>query len=158
MSSGIKIVLTFSIVLNVLLAGMVLGKLSHHYITPAHPVFDVAKELNSLSDEKRKLFDSIMGPAKQKMEADHKQIDHAKEEAVAILTQEPFNKDAYLLKVRKITDLYVEMKCTLAEDVSKLALQFTLEERQVLAGIVSHPPFTLPPGALTADKTANLVK
>lgn len=158
MNRRIKIALAISVVLNVLLAGMLLGDVSHSYIAPAVTAFNLETQLAQLPQDKRALFDTIMKPAKQKMDDERAQIDSAKKEAIRILKTEPFNKEAYLTQTQHINDMHVEMKHHLAESVAELAQHLSLAERTALAEIVSHPPFTLPPSALKETTPAGTEK
>jgi uncharacterized membrane protein len=149
MNRGVRSALAISVVVNVLLAGVLLGNVSQRYIAPAAKSFDVAAALGRLPSDKRSLYETIMGKAKQNMDAARKQIDETKKQAIAILKTEPFDEQAYMAQVQKIGGMIVEMKKHLAESVVELAKQLTGEERAVLADIVSHPPFALTPGMLS---------
>lgn len=156
MNRGMKPVLAISVAINVLLAGMVLGGVSHGYIVPQPPAatFDIAGQLAHLPEDKRALYESIMGPAKQKMDAERAQIDNEKKLALKILKSEPFNEDAYLKQVQHIYELAGQMKLHVAQSVVELAKHLTPQEREVVAGIISHPPFTAsPPGISRQDNS-----
>jgi uncharacterized membrane protein len=154
MSSGIKPALAVSVALNVLLAGMLLGDLSHRYIAPPPASFDVASQLSRLPPQKRSLYDTVMGAAKRKMDAERAEIDNEKKLALGILKAEPFNAEAYLKQVQRINDLHVQMKQHVAQAVAELAKQMTQQERDIVAEIVSHPPFAGPPGGYKQDTPA----
>ena len=143
-----RILLVISVVVNMLLAGMLFGHMSHHYVVASAAPFDQAVLLRQLPPDKKSLFDTIIVPARQKMDDDHRQIDDAKAKAVQMLQSDDFNRTAYLQQVRRINDLHVKMKTRMAEAVAELALQYTPAERAVLATIISHPPYSLPPGAM----------
>lgn len=146
MNQRLKVGLTFSIAINVLLVGMMLGTMSHHYITPPPPpAFDMKQQLDKLPGDKRILYNTIMGPAKSQMDEERTLLDALKKHALGTLKAEPFNAGEYLREVDHILDMQVEMKRHLAQAVVNLAAQLTLQERAVLAEIVSHPPFTMLP-------------
>jgi uncharacterized membrane protein len=151
---SIKTILTLSVVLNVLLAGMLLGDVSHRLIAPQS--FDVSAQLAQFPQDKRNLFETIMGPAKQKMDTERAKIDEAKREAIRILKSDSFNADSYLKQIRHIEDIHFQMKQHISEAVANLAKQLTPQERTALAEIISHPPFAMPIGTMLHSKPANM--
>jgi uncharacterized membrane protein len=143
MNPNVKVTLIISIVLNVLLAGMIMGDVSHHFI--AAPSFDYAAALAQLPPGKRAIFENTMGPAKQRMDKEHAAIGDAKKEALRLLKAEPFDPIAYLAQTRHIDEMLVQMKQHMAQAVATLARQLTAHEREIMADIISHPPFANTP-------------
>ncbi|MBI3631113.1 MAG: periplasmic heavy metal sensor [Candidatus Sungbacteria bacterium] len=150
MKFRIGTVLAISIVLNLLLAGALMGHVSYHYIAPkqlhAANAFDLQSHLAKLPGDKQALYTNIMGQAKKHMDDERAAIDAMKKQALDILKTEPFNEAAYLQQTQTIYERLKQMKLHVAQSVADLSKQLTAEERAVLADIISHPPFSTPPG------------
>lgn len=155
MTSRIQVIAIISLLLNVIIAGMFVGYILQHDTAPN----DISAELEKLSPQSRALYESTLVPAKLQMDKQHAQIDAAKKEALHILKTQPFDHDAYIKQVRHIEDIRLHMKLEMAEAVSILAKQFPAEECDILAEIISQPPFTSQTGnpnkAIASPKVLN---
>jgi len=160
MNRHIKIVLALSVVLNMLLAGVLLGDISGRLVTPKTAVaaepFDIGAQLAKLPQDKRDLFESLMGPAKKKMDDERSKIDAAKKVALELLKADSFDASAYLTQVDHINDMHMQMKRHIAKAVVELAKQLTQQERVIVAVIISHPPFTMPSLAPKQDNSSQV--
>jgi uncharacterized membrane protein len=136
-----KILIVASLVLNVLLAGVIMGNVSHQmgrkYLGfKQHERKLVAK----LPPEKQRLFRDAMERAHLECEDLRKQIGNTRERALSILTAPEFDERAFQAEVEKLHDLRGMIAQRLADATMELAKQFDSEERKVLGGYLKRPP------------------
>jgi uncharacterized membrane protein len=136
-----KILLVASLVLNLLLAGVILGNVSHHmgrkhFGFKQHEQKLVAK----LPPEKQRLFRDVMGRADSEREDIRRQIGETRERALSILIAPEFDERAFQVEVEKLQDLRGMIGQRLADATRELAKQFDSEERKVLGGYLKRPP------------------
>lgn len=140
MNQKIKLFVIGSVLLNILLAGVILGHLSHRLGMPPRPPFAEPPELSQLPKDKQLMFRAAMEGAREKAEDTRRKTRALKKEMEAILSAEPFDKAAYEAKVKKVIALHEQRKQYFADAVAGLAQKFTQSERKVLAKIVRRPP------------------
>jgi uncharacterized membrane protein len=68
------------------------------------------------------------------------QIRKAREEAIRILIAEPFDGMAYDRQVSKIHELHGQRSQRMADLVKEVAKDLPLDQRQMLAEVLSRPP------------------
>ncbi len=155
MTRRIKIILITSLVLNILLAGIGLGALSHCLFWPAPLSHTLPEMAAQLPGDKRKLFEDTMHDAWQDVDKLHEQMVEAKKESGLILSAEPFNAEAYMTQIHHMEDIHTHMKQRLAEAIIELAKQFTPQERAVLtdAIAISKPATAQPSTSSTGLET-----
>jgi len=154
MNKRLKTFLMISVASNALLIGIVLGELSYSFSSyfvqnaatmPSSPDCCASSPEKQLPDAKRKLFEDIMHPAWEKMQATRAKIDNEKKKALSLLKAEPFDEKAYRSQVQHIADMHAQIRRDMTAAVTKLARQFTPQERAILADIIAHPPLSAPP-------------
>jgi len=138
MTSRIKTVLITSLILNILLLGITLGAVSHHFLWRHAGPHSIPDVIAQLPENKRKLFEDTMRGAWH-IDTMHTQMMDAKQEASRVLTADSFNEEAYLTQIQHMNDLHNRIKRRLAEAVTELSKQFTPQERVVLAEVFSRP-------------------
>ena len=138
MSKKIKILIFSSLLLNVLLAGVVIGDVSHRF----HKEYFVRKSVkefaSKLSGDKAALFLETVKRVHLNNQDAYNQIREARKEAMKLLSASEFDEAAYRLQVEKIHELRSLMKRRLADATIELARQFSQKERSALAQHLKH--------------------
>lgn len=133
MSKKTKILIFSSLLLNVLLAGVVIGDVSHRF----HKEYFVRKSVkefaSKLPGDKATLFLETVERVHQKNRDAYHQIREARNEAMKLLSAPEFDETGYRIQVGKIHELRSLMKQRLADATIELARQFNQEERSALA-------------------------
>jgi len=133
MSKKMKILIFSSLFLNVLLAGVVIGDVSHRF----HKEYFVRKSVkefaSKLPGDKAALFLETVKRVHLSNRDAYNQIREAKKEAMKLLSAPEFDEAAYRLQVEKIHELRILMKRRLADATIELARQFSQKERSALA-------------------------
>ncbi len=134
MKRNIKIFIITSVLLNILMAGVIFGNIGKYFLNK----HKISQEIvNSLPDDKRKLFKETMNSAEKATGELHEELDNARKEAANLLKAEPFDKEAYLSQVQHISELRGQVMQKMSQSVAALAEQFTQEERSILAETLS---------------------
>jgi len=149
MSKKIKILIFSSLLLNVLLAGVVIGDASHRF----HKEYFVRKSMkefaSKLPGDKAALFLETVKRVHLNNRDAYNQIREARKEAMKLLSAPEFDEAAYRLQVEKIHELRSLMKRRLADATIELARQFSQKERSALAqhlkNFARHPRDSSPP-------------
>lgn len=138
MSRAIKLLLTLSILLNLLLAGLIAGHAGRYFVEgPGHMLRHVADDL---PEDKQEVFESLMSKAREQSKPVREQLDSARDKAGDLLKAEPFDKAAYLEQVKKIQVLRGQMMQPMAEAIASFAAQCTQEEREEIAEAMRRSP------------------
>lgn len=130
MSKKVKILVVASVVLNVLLAGVIIGHMTQmgRWSASKNDQALAAK----LPPEKFKLFTEVMGPARSECKQIRKQIRETRSQTLGILTASEFDEQSFQREVDKLHELRGRVTSRVAEATLVLARQFTAEERQLL--------------------------
>jgi uncharacterized membrane protein len=133
MSKKMKILIFSSLLLNVLLAGVVIGDVSHRF----HKEYFVRKSVeefaSKLPKDKSALFLKTVERVHLNNRDAYNQIRDARKEVMKLLSAPKFDESAYRLQVEKILSLRNLMKRRLADATIELARQFNQEERSAFA-------------------------
>ena len=140
MSKKMKILIFSSLLLNVLLAGVVIGDVSHRF----HKEYFVRKSVkefaSKLPGDKAALFLETVERVHLNNRDAYNQIREARKEAMKLLSAPEFDEAAYRLQVEKIHELRSFMKRRLGDATIELAKQFSQKERKALAQHLRHFP------------------
>ena len=130
MSKKVKILVVASVVLNVLLAGVIIGHMAQmgRWSGSKQDQALAAK----LPPEKFKLFTEVMGGARSECKQIRKQIRETREQTLNILTASEFDEQSFQREVDKLHELRGQVTDRVAEATLVLAKQFSPEERQLL--------------------------
>jgi uncharacterized membrane protein len=134
-----KVLLVTSLVLNVLLAGALIGNVSHHMGRRFALMHERALVVE-LPPEKQKLFHEAMSSMRMEGRDLRKQIGETRERAIAVLTAPEFDEEAYQAEVDKLRVLRGLMMQRVANTTKELAKQFDPEERRALGGYLRDVP------------------
>jgi uncharacterized membrane protein len=133
MTKKVKILIFSSLLLNVLLAGVIIGDVSHRF----HKEYFVRKFVkefaSKLPENKAALFLETVKRVHLNNQDAYNEVREARNEAMKILSAPKFDESAYRLQVEKIHMLRSLMKRRLADATIELARQFNQEERSALA-------------------------
>lgn len=93
------------------------------------------------------LFHQTMRGVREATMNIHEQIKGLEAEIRGVLTAPEFNEALFLEKTRRLEDLHKMASEAMDKAVAKLAIQFTAEERKILAEMISrkHGPPGPPP-------------
>jgi uncharacterized membrane protein len=141
MSKTIKLVFLTSLILNVLLLGVVLGRLPSdvgfgRQQRLEQALKDLPEPTQTRFREKFKLMRATGDPLRD-------QIRITREETLSILSADPFDEAAYDQHVSKIDDLQLQMFKKMGLVVKEIAKDLTPAERRRFAQMLRRPP---PPG------------
>lgn len=135
MSKNTKLLLIFSLFVNFLLAGIVVGEFSHG---PQHPFFSQNDE--NIPPELREKLDRRMDEAFKKTQSLRDKIDQTRKEAVNILQQDSFDEKAFELKVDDLFVLMGRMGRTMTDSVKDIARDAPPEDRASIARMLMRGP------------------
>jgi uncharacterized membrane protein len=130
MSKKVKILVVASVVLNVLLAGVIIGHMTQmgRWSKGKDDLALAAR----LSPEKSKLFTEVMGGARSECKQIRRQIRETRAQTLSILTASEFDEQSFQREVDKLHQLRGQVTGRIAEATLVLARQFNPEERQLL--------------------------
>jgi len=131
MSRKIKVLVVASVVLNVLLAGVMIGSLAHQ--VGRWSAFRQDRALAAkLPPEKYRLFTEVMGGARSECKQIRKQIKATRAQTLGILTAPEFDEQSFQREVERLRDLRGQVSDRMAGATLQLARQFNPEERRLL--------------------------
>ena len=139
MSRKVKILVVTSVVLNVLLAGVIIGNMAHQM--ERWSAFGRDRALAAkLPPEKYKLFTEVMGGARSECRQIRKQIKETRAQTLGILTAPEFDEESFQREVARLRDLRGQVSDRMAGATLHLARQFDPEERRLLGKYLERPP------------------
>lgn len=140
MTRTIKLVFLASLILNLLLLGVILGRVPGAFegASPREQRMEQAlKKLPEPAQSRlREKFAGIRAagdPLRQEMDA-------ARTEALRLLSAEPFDEAAYDRQVSKIEELRAETFKRMGAIIKQTAKQLSSEERRMFADVLRRPP------------------
>lgn len=128
MTKKTKIILSTSLIFNVLLIGIIGGHVIDRY--KKHP-WHAMKE--QLSPESRNLVGRTFQSGFREIKPIGDEARKIRAELVKILTAEEFNEDAYDKIAQKMLDISGKMDAHKIETVKTLAMQMSVEDRVIMA-------------------------
>ena len=138
MTRKLRVAFLLSIVINVLLAGVILGALPHRFIggPPSRERFRT--DIDNLPEPARSRFLGKMDEFRN--DPSRQQMTDARNEAIRLLVAVPFDEAAYDRQVGKINDLRVQMTKRMADDMKDIVKGLPAEQRDAIAKILKRPP------------------
>ena len=138
MTRKLRVAFLLSIIINVLLAGVILGALPHRFIGSPSGSDRFRTDINNLPEPARGRFLGKMeefrkDPLRQQMSAE-------RNEAIRLLIAVPFDEAAYDREVAKINDLRVQMTNRMADNMKEIIKGLPAEQRNAIAKILKRPP------------------
>lgn len=138
MNRKMKGFIILSVVLNVLLAGVLVGQLSRDYDSWRKPYNE--KVLSELPPEKQEEFKTAMDQLQTQDQLTRDEVRRLREETLNILKAELFDAAAYQAQMDKIRDLRGQKHQRMAETVKEIAGRWSPGERAILADAMRRPP------------------
>jgi uncharacterized membrane protein len=137
MNRHCKLLITLSMLLNLLLAGIIAGHAGRGLMPP--PPRGMQDMSEALPEARRAVFKDAMQRAEEDTAELHEQINEARNKAALILKAETFDKDAYMAEVQLMSKLRAQTMQRMAEAVVEVAEQSDATERATLADMVRRP-------------------
>ena len=142
MNSKIKTIFTISIILNLFLAGILIGNCTKGYYDSKFTTKHFNFERTELSPEKQKLLMNKFKEIRKNHKETKKDIFRTKTEIQKILSAKEFNEKLFDEKIEQMHDLHGKAAKTLANTIKELAVEFTPQEREILIKMIEkrHKP------------------
>jgi uncharacterized membrane protein len=138
MNRTIKLTFVASLILNVLLVGVLLGRL------PRDVGFGrqqrIERALRDLPEPTQTRLREKLQQMRAAGDPIRKQIVAAREEALAIISNDPFDEAAYDRQVGKINDLQMERFQKVGQVAKEIVRDLPAEERRLFAAVLRRPP------------------
>lgn len=135
----VKILIVVSLLLNMILAGALLGMCFREQDRSPVTVLKMWGK-NELPDEKRQEFDAMMRDLEARSKNVREQVFEARQDMMQKLSAEPYNKGAYLASVTKFQRLMKAQMWQFANAVADYAKTLSPEERASLAKMLNKRP------------------
>jgi uncharacterized membrane protein len=138
MTRKLRVAFLLSIIVNVLLAGVILGALPHRFYGSPSSREKFRMSIDNLPEPARSRFREKIdefrdSPLRQ-------QMTDARNEAIRLLVAVPFDEAAFDRQVGKINDLRVKMSERMAAGMKAIVKDLPAEQRNALAEILQRPP------------------
>lgn len=146
MGNKFKLVLIFSLAINLLLIGMVVGYSVRGCRRQGRPPRPPERLSQQLSPQTQELFSQALRSLHEKNRQTAEAIEKKRQEVVAILVAPQFDSQAYQKATAELHALHGQMKDALTQTVMNLASQLSQEERKALAQFLLKGPPGGPPG------------
>lgn len=136
MSKTFKIIFAASIILNILLAGVVIGTYSHDFKRKVSMRQDIDEALEEFPADKRALVTRAVESLRESTKETKKEIHEKRKEIVGILTAPEFDPALYDKKVAELHILMNSLGNEFADTARELALNLDQDERKALAEVI----------------------
>ena len=141
MSRNIKILLTVSIVLNVLLLGILIGLFSDDFRDHKKMRADMHRSIDKLPKDKAKLVNKAMRSLHKETRKTRKQVKKTRNNINEILSAPVFDENAYNTEIENLQKLQSEIMEKFSSVTKDLALQLEQDERKVIAELLKKRTF-----------------
>ncbi len=135
MNKAVKAFVIFSVFLNLLLLGIVVGNAGQYFMSP-HSHRSLEEIAAAMPADKRPLVEASIKRAEQDTEDLRDQLKNAHKDALAALQAEPFDKQAYFAHIKRVQDLRGKLTQRMSQAIADMAAQCTPAERAVLADML----------------------
>lgn len=140
MTRKIKVVFIASILLNVLLLGMVGGHMLKRWSYHQDRQAQRAELLQDLPKESAEKIEAMLDSMFRSHRGNHKQVKDLRQESIALLAAEPFDRNAYQQQMEQMHQLRGDRMRDFAKEIADMAEILPQNERKVLAELLRHPP------------------
>ena len=138
MNRKLRIAFLVSIIVNVLLAGVILGALPQRFYGRLRSRDAISSAIDKLPEPARTRFrENLAAFRKSPL---RQELAEARNEAIRLLVAEPFNEPAYDRAVDKINNLRVQMSKRMSDDMKALIKGLPIDQRNAVAEILKRPP------------------
>jgi uncharacterized membrane protein len=140
MNNKMKVFISLSVLLNVLLVGVLIGGISKSHLSGGHPPARIehrlAEVLDVLPADKSKEFEQRISNLKALKREDKVAMRSAKKNIMQVFMQEPFDKEAYQQAVQGLNTLHQAQMATRVNLMSDMAQYLSPIERKRLARLI----------------------
>lgn len=143
MTKTAKLVFLASLVLNLLLLGVILGRMPSAFESAPPREQRMEQALKKLPEPAQTRLRDKFAQIRAAGDPLRGQIDQARAEALRLLSTEPFDEAAYDRQVSKIGELRLEMFNRMGQTIKQATKELTPEERRMFADVLRRP--TPPP-------------
>jgi len=144
MTKRFKLVFLASLVLNIVLLGVIVGHLPRSLESTPSRRQQMEQSLQKLPDPIEARFREKFQQIRAAGDPVRKQMDAARDEALRLLSTEPFDEAAYDRQVKKIDELREEMFKRMGQVIKQTVKELSPDERRMFADLLRRPP--PPPG------------
>ena len=140
MSKKVKIFITTSVLLNVLLVGIVIGGISKSHFSPGHQPARMEQRLSEILEilpaDKSEEFEQRISELKALRHADKTTMRSARKNVMQVFMQEPFDKASYQQAVQGLNKRHQQQMDTRVNLIADMAQYLSPKERKQLARLV----------------------
>lgn len=135
MSKRFKMILTVSVLLNIVLAGVVAGLA----MKCGQPSWQPKEEMARLSPDAKSLMGESFAQNRRMMDKVFKDAKQARRDVVRILTAETFDKAAYEKASETLREKQIQIMTKRAGAAGELAAKMKAEDRKIMAEWLAGP-------------------
>ena len=140
MTKAFKLAFLASLVVNLLLLGVILGRVPRGLeTTPPTRQQRMEEGLKKLPEPTQSRLREKFAQIRASSDQQRQQIDEARAETLRLLGAEPFDETAYDRQVSKIEELRAEMFKGMARNFKQIAKELSAEERRMLTELLRRP-------------------
>jgi uncharacterized membrane protein len=140
MSKTLRLVFLASLVLNIILLGVIVGHLPRSLDGASSRRQQMEQALQNLPDPIEARFREKFQQIRAAGDPVRKQMDAARDEALRLLSTEPFDEAAYDRQVRKIDESREEMFKRMGQVIKQTVKELSPDERRMFADLLRRPP------------------
>jgi len=140
MTKTVKLAFLASLVLNLLLLGVILGRVPGVFESASAREQRMEQALKKLPDPAQARLREKFAQIRAAGDPLREQMDQARAEALRLLSAEPFDEAAYDRQVSKIDGLREETFKRMGEIVKQTVKELSPEERRMFAEVLRRPP------------------
>jgi uncharacterized membrane protein len=139
MTKTVKLIFLASLVLNLLLLGVILGRVPSALEGSSPRAQRMEQALKNLPEPAQTRIREKFAQIRSSSDPLREQMDRERAEALRLLSTEPFDEAAYDRQVSKIIDMRLEMFKRMAVTAKQAAKELTPEERRMFADALRRP-------------------
>jgi uncharacterized membrane protein len=140
MNKTLRLVFLASLVLNIILLGVLLGRLPLSGGEPPSRRQRMEQELKKLPEPAQSRIREKFQTIRSAGDSLRAQLDEARVEALRIFSSEPFDEAAYDQQIKKIDGLRGEMFRRMDRAVKQATKELSTDERRLFADVLRRPP------------------
>jgi len=142
MNRTFKLLLFGSVVLNVLLVGVLFGRVTHRLERPPSRQERLENSLKEFPEPMRSRFRDTLERMSQEGEPVGNQIQQARDEILRIMVNDPFDEAAFDQQIKKINELRIQRALIMTKIIKDSVKNSTPDQRKMLVEMLQRamPP------------------
>lgn len=137
MSKSMKSFVALSVLLNIVLAGVIIGHMGQHMVSAVNYRHKSIEEMSGLlPEDKREHFESAMHKVEDEAGEQRQQLSDSHKQMVHLLEADPFDKDSFIAEAQKMSGIYGQIMQHRVETIADLAAEYPQEDRVKLADML----------------------